>query len=426
MSNGDPFWGNDPRILVQPDAVLELLPSSAMTPAERYNAVARVILLISVLIAGFTRKAWPLAIGAAALAIDYFAYKNDSGASDSAQAQRAHSRDTYFAPLEQPIGDPRASRGLLDQSQAAYAPDASEWAPHVSADGSISRRDVASPEAHQPAQNSPDLWRSFVAGPGGNQVNDQYSALERQGTNESHGMMPSEGFEDGPAPWSGGVTPNVGFSLDGADPLGSCVVPDLQASAVPSSFESKRLPKQTAAQSKDPFWNLNEPTRTSQGSFLGTADQGLASQGLASQGMPLQQGSFLGTSAQSLQGAPLDNAGSSQTPWISWEDEARVRQQQGQGVQGAQQGAPGQLPPVCGSFESLTESEKHNFIAREKRDNFIARTFQDLDEPLNERQFFTLPNFNELEDRERYESMIQDLMPHFKDKYSLWASKYFQ
>ena len=419
MSNGDPFWGNDPRILVQPDAVLELLPSSAMTPAERYNAVARVILLISVLIAGFTRKAWPLAVGAAALAIDYFAYKNDSGVSDP--AQRAHSQDTYFAPLEQPIGDPRVSRGLLDQSQAAYAPDASEWAPHVSADGSISRRDVASPETHQPAQNSPDLWRQFVAGPGGNQVNDQYSALERQGTNESHGMMPSEGFEDGPAPWGGGVTPNVGFSLDGADPLGSCVVPDLQASAVPSSFESKRLPKQTTAQSKDPFWNLNEPTRTSQGSFLGTADQGA----------PIQQGSFLGTSAQSLQGAPLDNAGPSQTPWISWEDEARVRQQQGQGaqgqgVQGVQQGAPGQLPPRCRSFEALTESEKHNFIAREKRDNFIARTFQNLDEPLNERQFFTLPNFNELEDRDRYESMIQDLMPHFKDKWGYLQEQYFQ
>ena len=412
MSNGDPFWGNDPRILVQPDAVLELLPSSAMTPAERYNAVARVILLISVLIAGFTRKAWPLAVGAAALAIDYFAYKNDGGASDS--AQRAHSQDTYFAPLDQPIGDPRVSRGLLDQSQAAYAPDASEWAPHVSADGSISRRDVASPETHQPAQNSPDLWRQFVAGPGGNQVNDHYSALERQGTNESHGMMPSEGFEDGPAPWSGGVTPNVGFSLDGADPLGSCVVPDLQASAVPSSFESKRLPKQTAAQSKDPFWNLNEPTRTSQGSFLGTVDQGA------------QQGSFLGIADQSLQGAPLDNAApeagpTEQTPWVDWQDEARVRQQQG---------APGQLPPKCKPLEQMTESEKHNFIAREKRDNFIARTFQNLDEPLNERQFFTLPNYNELEDREKaLEGLYgKDSLgfTSFKDRWTNWQDRYFQ
>jgi hypothetical protein len=90
------------------------------------------------------------------------------------------------------------------------------------------------------------------------------------------------------------------------------------------------------------------------------------------------------------------------------------------------QGVP---QPVCRPFDQLTKSEQMNYVAREKRDHFMDRLFLDVDELMNERQFSTLPNYNQLEDRTKAEDFLygkDSYATHFKDKWTNWHEKYFK
>ena len=59
----DAFWLQDPIVLVEPDALFELWPSQEMALTERYNAIARLIILLTLGIAVLLRSFFPLIIG---------------------------------------------------------------------------------------------------------------------------------------------------------------------------------------------------------------------------------------------------------------------------------------------------------------------------------------------------------------------------
>lgn len=547
----DPFWGKDPLILVEPEAITELLPSQQMTVAERYNAVARVTILVSLLLALWRKKWWPVAAGAVILALSYLLFQRQEEKQMPAQAQvqvqaegtrRKRKRrarrffgkdETYFPPLEQPFiqQETQYARPGPQQQMTLGSQPTPNYGLELKDGNSIGRQEPTRPEM---SFSDGELWRKFVAGPGVNGINGQ-SGLEQRGVNASHGASPTHEF--GPvgasgAPLPDGPAPNAGFGLDGENPLGGGTVPDLQCSAVPSNFESKRLPVQNAFYGTDgptEFPNIGQPmgirgipkpqrADPSRNQALQQLAQGFAQQGPA-QGFA-QQGSQLAGTMMMFQGqdehaqvpaqgqgqgqglgpaAQGQTQGQAQQGWHNWDryeigqipvDAPNLQQQfqsdqmpqysaqgvdaqmggvragygtsyasnaydkniaqdgiysmnggfqqgqQSQGFEGQSQGSdfqgqgqgqgygpvgtfaalqqspPGQtfmpggaLPqgvpqPVCRPFDQLSKSEQMNYVAREKRDHFLDRLFLDVDELMNERQFSTLPNYNQFEDRD--------------------------
>jgi hypothetical protein len=93
--------------------------------------------------------------------------------------------------------------------------------------------------------------------------------------------------------------------------------------------------------------------------------------------------------------------------------------------------APSAAPETnlpCKPWHLMNEAEQLNYLARQKRDGFLDRLFTNIDEGLNNRQFWSLPAFNELEDRERAADALygkDSMATHTKDRYENWQSRYF-
>lgn len=69
------FWGNNPTILLNKNYITQLWPSQNMTFEEKLNAIARVVLLLSILGYFFTRNSNIIIICILTLAIIYTMYK---------------------------------------------------------------------------------------------------------------------------------------------------------------------------------------------------------------------------------------------------------------------------------------------------------------------------------------------------------------
>ena len=70
-----PFWSNDPTILFNKDAILQVWPSPQMSFEAKMNAISRIVIILSTLAFIFTMKPHFLIIGAITLAIIFSIYK---------------------------------------------------------------------------------------------------------------------------------------------------------------------------------------------------------------------------------------------------------------------------------------------------------------------------------------------------------------
>ena len=70
----DPFWVNDPFLLIRPDRIIEFYPSLDMCANERVNAVSRFILYTGLCTAFVQKNIKPIAISLAMIATLAFLY----------------------------------------------------------------------------------------------------------------------------------------------------------------------------------------------------------------------------------------------------------------------------------------------------------------------------------------------------------------
>ena len=71
----DPFWSEDPKILVTRARLIEFVPTSDMTWKERLNALARLSIYASLLLTMYQGKSWPLYIGLTGLLVTLFLFR---------------------------------------------------------------------------------------------------------------------------------------------------------------------------------------------------------------------------------------------------------------------------------------------------------------------------------------------------------------
>ena len=72
--NCDPFWINDPLLLLRIDRIVEFYPTLDMCPNERINAITRFILYSGICVAFVKKDVKPLAISLAMVATLAFLY----------------------------------------------------------------------------------------------------------------------------------------------------------------------------------------------------------------------------------------------------------------------------------------------------------------------------------------------------------------
>ncbi len=71
----DPFWSEDPKILVSRTRLIEFVPTSDMTWKERLNALVRLFIYTSLLLAMYLGKSWPLYIALAGILVTLFLFR---------------------------------------------------------------------------------------------------------------------------------------------------------------------------------------------------------------------------------------------------------------------------------------------------------------------------------------------------------------
>lgn len=75
---GDPFWADDPSVLLQKDRLVEFFPTGDQTLPERMNAISRLIIYISVILAVYQERATAVHFGILLMAMLYIMYKNQT------------------------------------------------------------------------------------------------------------------------------------------------------------------------------------------------------------------------------------------------------------------------------------------------------------------------------------------------------------
>jgi hypothetical protein len=70
----DDFWLKNPAVLISPNAIFEIIPSSAQPPAERFNSAARLIIAVALVAALLLKKGWPLLVAAGGLVLTKLLY----------------------------------------------------------------------------------------------------------------------------------------------------------------------------------------------------------------------------------------------------------------------------------------------------------------------------------------------------------------
>lgn len=401
----DPFWTSDPTVLFKPDAILEVVPSSSMPLSERYNALARLAIVIAIIAALVIRKLWPLAIGAAVLLLDWVLYKSKA---KSASLQEQQQRLQYQRPMAPAPTMMPLSSDQFSQPQQQPQP--------------------------QPDQRPLSNWEAFMKGPGENQVNG-VSGCEQVGVNPSH----SDQFRDRSHPWELSGLPSTGQPLPTAGTNGP--LPDLDFSAVPGTFESKRLPKgfgdyslgtgtamdsgAVAGRSARPIQNSGDQLVPRPTSLMFQGRQQLPNQ-LPTQ-MPTQiPNQYL---QQQLISPPQSSEPTPQEQQLAQQPASQLVQQSLAQSPYPHSGSPEPLGQPsylpCKPWHLMNQAEQLNALARQKRDGFLNRLFDPLDTSLNNRTWFNLPNYSEIEDRELFLTAMQNDQSHFKDRWTNWAEKYF-
>jgi len=76
--NSDPFWGKEFSILFKSDRLPIFFPNNEMTIAERFNAITRLALYISVVLALYKNQIFPIYIFIAVLGLTYHSYMNNT------------------------------------------------------------------------------------------------------------------------------------------------------------------------------------------------------------------------------------------------------------------------------------------------------------------------------------------------------------
>ena len=186
----DPFWAQDPWVLVKSDAALEILPTSHMPVSERYNALARLVIIIAIGAAVLLKRAWPLMVGGGVLVLDWLLYRRQDKPTKSRSPPPPQACDLFQS---------------IPQSPPLLAPP-------------------------PPPPVSP--WEAFYQGPGENSINGESS--RDHGTNPSHDELPAKRTK----------LPHVTLPLPVAGVQGT--VPDLEFSSVAAGFESRHLPQSYA------------------------------------------------------------------------------------------------------------------------------------------------------------------------------------
>jgi len=76
--HGDPFWGDDPSILLQKDRLVEFFPTTDQTLPERLNAVTRLIIYVAIALSVYQERATAAHFGILLMVMLYFMYKNQT------------------------------------------------------------------------------------------------------------------------------------------------------------------------------------------------------------------------------------------------------------------------------------------------------------------------------------------------------------
>lgn len=78
LDGNDPFWGDDPSILVETSRLREFFPTADQTLAERMNSITRLIIYISVILAVYQGRATALHFGILVVVVIYFMWKQQT------------------------------------------------------------------------------------------------------------------------------------------------------------------------------------------------------------------------------------------------------------------------------------------------------------------------------------------------------------
>jgi hypothetical protein len=71
----DPFWSEDPKILVSKKRLVEFVPTSDMTWKERLNSLTRLFLYAGLLLMMYLGKAWPVYISLSGAMLTLFLFR---------------------------------------------------------------------------------------------------------------------------------------------------------------------------------------------------------------------------------------------------------------------------------------------------------------------------------------------------------------
>ena len=72
----DPFWGDQPDVLIQADRLREFFPTADQTLAERMNAITRLVIYSGIALAVYQEKAGPLQLAAIIVFFLYHTWQN--------------------------------------------------------------------------------------------------------------------------------------------------------------------------------------------------------------------------------------------------------------------------------------------------------------------------------------------------------------
>ena len=80
--NFDPFWLNNPQILINPTRYTEFFPNPGMTRVEQLNAIVRFCFYLSIILVLYKQNINYIYVGLVSLVITYFIYRYDPGLKD--------------------------------------------------------------------------------------------------------------------------------------------------------------------------------------------------------------------------------------------------------------------------------------------------------------------------------------------------------
>jgi len=77
-SSGDPFWGDEPGILIQKDRLVEFFPVADQTLPERLNSISRLVIYVGIALSVYQSRATALHFAILLLGMLYIMYKNNT------------------------------------------------------------------------------------------------------------------------------------------------------------------------------------------------------------------------------------------------------------------------------------------------------------------------------------------------------------